>query len=99
MRHIAALALILGCSPTAPGPDSPDAGDARDAPPAADVVDVGVDAGPKRCSFGFINCDGVCTPLSDTNCGTCGRVCPSNSRCCYHANEVWCSFSLNCERR
>lgn len=86
MRHLAALALILGCSPSAPGPDSHDAGAAPDVAPAADAADAGVDAGEdagacidRTRGIGLRCLDGTC---DYTSCGTCGNVCPRYYSCC-----------------
>ena len=86
MRPLFALALILGCSSSAPGPDSPDAGAALDVAPDVVAADVGVDAGEdagRPCvdrvrGVGLL-CSGACDYDS---CGTCGTVCPRSYSCC-----------------
>lgn len=96
MRYLAALALILGCSPSAPGPDSPDAGDARDVAPAADAVDVGIDVGTDAvppCPFNFLRCDGVCVFAGDDHCGRCGNRCENGTGCCIDGPRSVCRFN------
>lgn len=98
MRPLFALALILGCSSSAPGPDSPDAGAALDVAPdvvAADVgVDAGEDAGP-ACPFNFIRCGGVCVFAGNEHCGACGNACTGGMGCCIDGARSRCRFNCN----
>ena len=83
MKTIAALALLLGalgCGAD-PTPAPADSGAQDDA-----SSDARSDAGPTLCqSLNRLDCDGdptQCeTPMSNSNCGACGRVCPAGSIC------------------
>lgn len=86
MRYALALALILGCSPTAPTDDGADA--ALDVAPDVVAADAGTpDAGPdagRPCvdrvrGIGILCADGTC---DYTSCGACGNVCPRGYSCC-----------------
>lgn len=83
MKPIATLVLLLGAlgcgaDPTpAPADSGPRADASSDAPS---------DAGLTLCqSLNRLDCDGdptQCeTPINDSNCGACGRVCPDGAIC------------------
>ena len=97
MRYALALALILGCSPTAPTDDGADA--ALDVAPDVVAADAGTpDAGPDagECPYNFLRCDGVCVFAGNENCGRCGNVCTGALRCCIDSTRSRCSF--NCDQ-